>query len=102
MTISVEDLLPEPLLDTFRERAVVHDRENTFPEDDLADLRARGYLRMLVPTELGGLGASLLQASRIQRRLAQADRKSTRLNSSHVAISYAVVCLQKKRKVVGG
>src|SRR5690625_5406117 len=25
------------------------------------------------------------------------DRKSTRLNSSHVAISYAVVCLKKKR-----
>src|SRR5690625_6629400 len=28
-----------------------------------------------------------------------ADRKSTRLNSSHVAISYAVFCLKKKKKV---
>src|SRR5690625_5750164 len=27
----------------------------------------------------------------------QEDRKSTRLNSSHVAISYAVFCLKKKR-----
>src|SRR5437660_6113638 len=27
------------------------------------------------------------------------DRKSTRLNSSHVAISYAVVCLKKKTAV---
>src|SRR3989442_11961600 len=26
------------------------------------------------------------------------DRKSTRLNSSHVRISYAVFCLKKKRK----
>src|SRR5690606_41186879 len=26
------------------------------------------------------------------------DRKSTRLNSSHVKISYAVFCLKKKRK----
>src|SRR5690625_6678073 len=26
------------------------------------------------------------------------DRKSTRLNSSHVAISYAVFCLNKKKK----
>src|SRR5690625_6532352 len=29
---------------------------------------------------------------------AHADRKSTRLNSSHVASSYAVFCLQKKKK----
>src|SRR5439155_17884529 len=28
---------------------------------------------------------------------ASADRKSTRLNSSHVAISYAVFCLKKKK-----
>src|SRR5690625_5605399 len=28
---------------------------------------------------------------------ALADRKSTRLNSSHVAISYAVFCLKKKK-----
>src|SRR5690625_6648444 len=27
------------------------------------------------------------------------DRKSTRLNSSHVATSYAVFCLKKKRKI---
>src|SRR5690625_4153169 len=30
--------------------------------------------------------------------LAQTDRKSTRLNSSHVAISYAVFCLKKKKR----
>src|SRR5690625_6340497 len=28
------------------------------------------------------------------------DRKSTRLNSSHVAISYAVFCLKKKKEEV--
>src|SRR5690625_6456287 len=28
------------------------------------------------------------------------DRKSTRLNSSHVAISYAVFCLKKKKKKI--
>src|SRR5690606_41991707 len=31
-------------------------------------------------------------------RVLQEDRKSTRLNSSHVKISYAVFCLKKKRK----
>src|SRR5207302_10655711 len=30
--------------------------------------------------------------------LAHPDRKSTRLNSSHVKISYAVFCLKKKKK----
>src|SRR5207253_4452400 len=33
-----------------------------------------------------------------QRRAPMRDRKSTRLNSSHVAISYAVFCLKKKKK----
>src|SRR5690625_4362217 len=32
------------------------------------------------------------------RDYASRDRKSTRLNSSHVAISYAVFCLKKKKK----
>src|SRR5450830_1401747 len=32
----------------------------------------------------------------------QQDRKSTRLNSSHVSISYAVFCLKKKNKKVHG
>src|SRR5690625_1932126 len=32
----------------------------------------------------------------------QQDRKSTRLNSSHVAISYAVVCLKKKTTAAFG
>src|SRR5690625_6163656 len=31
-------------------------------------------------------------------RLHLVDRKSTRLNSSHVAISYAVFCLKKKKE----
>src|SRR2546426_9247656 len=32
-----------------------------------------------------------------QRRMG--DRKSTRLNSSHLVISYAVFCLKKKKKI---
>src|SRR5690606_40887079 len=37
-----------------------------------------------------------LQAFQAWRRSEFADRKSTRLNSSHVKISYAVFCLKKK------
>src|SRR5690625_5557212 len=42
-----------------------------------------------------------LEATKIQEeveKLIGVDRKSTRLNSSHVAISYAVFCLKKKKK----
>src|SRR6266536_4410081 len=35
----------------------------------------------------------------LKRTLASRDRKSTRLNSSHEWISYAVFCLKKKKKV---
>src|ERR1039458_252128 len=31
----------------------------------------------------------------------QGDRKSTRLNSSHLGISYAVFCLKKKKNIAG-
>src|SRR5690625_4833252 len=33
----------------------------------------------------------------LKKQLSLLDRKSTRLNSSHVAISYAVFCLKKKK-----
>src|SRR2546426_4239981 len=35
---------------------------------------------------------------RVVLHLLRADRKSTRLNSSHLVISYAVFCLKKKKK----
>src|SRR5690554_7283182 len=36
--------------------------------------------------------------AQVNRATASGDRKSTRLNSSHVRISYAVFCLKKKKK----
>src|SRR2546427_8450084 len=39
-----------------------------------------------------------VQAHQRQRLHARQDRKSTRLNSSHSQISYAVFCLKKKKK----
>src|SRR5690625_5940015 len=43
------------------------------------------------------LGATTSEVK--SRETEQADRKSTRLNSSHVAISYAVFCLKKKNLI---
>src|SRR5207249_6349845 len=43
-------------------------------------------------------GAAGGQPDKRQGRSARPDRKSTRLNSSHVSISYAVFCLKKKKE----
>src|SRR2546430_7463696 len=40
------------------------------------------------------------QRAENRKRKAQGDRKSTRLNSSHSQISYAVFCLKKKKTQV--
>src|SRR5437870_6654128 len=66
-------------------------------QDILAgDLEYPG-LREAIAAEWG-LDRSLLeQYLDFLARIASGDRKSTRLNSSHVAISYAVFCLKKKK-----
>src|SRR5437660_9392440 len=54
-----------------------------------APIGNRTCLTLLTNSRRGGFGEALGETS---------DRKSTRLNSSHVAISYAVFCLKKKKK----
>src|SRR5699024_12703071 len=44
------------------------------------------------------IGGSIGAIARTDVRQIVSDRKSTRLNSSHVSISYAVFCLKKKKK----
>ena len=64
--------LPSELLERIRGRAAQVDRDNVFPEQDLADLADAGYLRILLPADRGGSGATLEQASAAQQRLATA------------------------------
>src|SRR5688500_19464411 len=46
-----------------------------------------------------GVGGEALRVWRARRRGQPPDRKSTRLNSSHLVISYAVFCLKKKNRM---
>src|SRR5262245_9475859 len=64
-------------------------------------------LSVVVSAWYGGLGPGLLATALslilgdyffIAESVAERDRKSTRLNSSHLGISYAVFCLKKKKK----
>lgn len=66
------DILTDDLLARLRERAAVHDSENTFPDEDLAELKDAGYLSVLVPDALGGSGLGLAETCALQQRLAGA------------------------------
>jgi alkylation response protein AidB-like acyl-CoA dehydrogenase len=73
------------LADTFAERATEHDRENTFPVENYDDLRAAGFLRLTVPTELGGQGASLEELVPVLERLAMGDGSTALAVAMHIS-----------------
>src|SRR5439155_5553196 len=69
------------------------DRHGDDRPQDLLQSEPLAEARRLLPTErLAGRAQPPPAILRLSR-----DRKSTRLNSSHVAISYAVFCLKKKK-----
>src|SRR5215216_8092979 len=73
MTTTTEatgSVLTDEMLERFRGRAPAYDRENRFFADDFEELKQAGYLLMPIPRELGGLGMSLAEVCREQRRLA--------------------------------
>src|SRR3712207_7342250 len=75
-------------------------RSTLFPYTTLFRSHAVGAVgleRLLEPRE--GRDPVLLDHHLpVDQRRAELDRKSTRLNSSHANISYAVFCLKKKKK----
>src|SRR5690606_41417975 len=77
---SYRDRLSGPLLDRL-------DLHVEVPRPSLEVMRA----------DTRGIEPSAVVAERVLRAR-ERDRKSTRLNSSHVKISYAVFCLKKKKK----
>src|SRR2546429_3005655 len=66
------------------------------PAGDIATVQIPIRLRTACGLDLPAVGAQLLVA--LDPGNDSADRKSTRLNSSHGYISYAVFCLKKKKR----
>lgn len=69
----------------FAKRAAEHDRDNTFPHENYADLRAAGLLRLTVPTELGGQGATLAEVLPVLERLATGDASTALAVTMHIS-----------------
>src|SRR5689334_23387179 len=69
-------------------------RSTLFPYTTL--FRSSSFSRELPPCGSWHVGHAILSAQ--PPKMKSRDRKSTRLNSSHSSISYAVFCLKKKKK----
>src|SRR5436190_20650026 len=76
-TLSLHDALP------IWRREVLHVLQGLVPEPDEVEAHLVPLQELVVGEPLEAIGL---------------DRKSTRLNSSHTVISYAVFCLKKKKK----
>src|SRR2546426_12722055 len=70
-------------------------RSTLFPYHDALPISRRGGSSMLFDGRYDR--RSRIRASAEGSSAAAKDRKSTRLNSSHLVISYAVFCLKKKK-----
>ena len=57
----------------FKTRVAQHDRENTFPFENVAAMKASGYTNMTAPEELGGGGADVLDLVLAQECLGSGD-----------------------------
>ncbi len=87
MTSPTAPLLSDELLTRIAGRAAGHDRDNTFPHNDLADLVAAGYLRAFVPTDLGGAGLGLEAVAREQARLGAAAPATALAVNMHLVVT---------------
>lgn len=65
-----EDLLTPDLLGRVRARAAGYDASNSFCVEDFEELRAAGYLKAMLPPELGGFGWGMERTTAAQRLLA--------------------------------
>ena len=72
MSLDPRAVLPEELIERIRSRAPGCDERNEFFREDFDELVGAGYLKAFVPEGAGGLGASLADVVRLQRRLAAA------------------------------
>jgi alkylation response protein AidB-like acyl-CoA dehydrogenase len=69
----------------FKPRVAQHDRENSFPHENVAAMKASGYTNMTAPAELGGGGADILDEVLAQERLGRGDLPTAIAINMHVA-----------------
>src|SRR5438034_3852772 len=91
------DLKPTPRVLEFTKRSCNFFKWNSKLRSECD--HAKGIVHVVFAGNVQGCLAEYLAApTNAKKRAEVPDRKSTRLNSSHTVISYAVFCLKKKKK----
>lgn len=68
-------------------RAEQHDRDASFPVDDVEDLRAEGLAGLMVPANLGGLGAGFAEYVQVAMELGRASAATALLFNMHASVT---------------
>lgn len=86
----------EQLAEAFAKRAEAYDAAAMFPVEDVADLRDSGLLGLLVPVELGGLGAGFLDYTRVAMALARGSAATALLFNMHASVTGALATVPEE------
>lgn len=88
-------VLSDDIISRCGERAAGYDRDNRFFSEDFEELRAAGYLKMVVPKDFGGLGMSLAEVCQEQRRLAYRAPATALATNMHLYWTGVAASLRK-------
>jgi alkylation response protein AidB-like acyl-CoA dehydrogenase len=80
----------ERLAPSFAERAGQHDLDGSFPAEDFDDLRTSGLLGLMVPTRLGGLGASFADYAEVAMTLGAGNGATALIFNMHASVTGAL------------
>ena len=86
------------LADEFAPRAAQHDEEGSFPYENYERLKETRYTTLIIPEQLGGLGATLLERIKAQERLAQGCGATALAINMHFNTLGLLVDLHRKFK----
>ena len=77
-------------------RASAYDVEGSFPAEDFAELRAAGLLGLMVPTALGGLGASFGDYVRVAYELGRGNGATALIFNMHASVTGALATIPEE------
>jgi alkylation response protein AidB-like acyl-CoA dehydrogenase len=82
--------IAERLAPASAKRAATHDLDGSFPRQDFDDLRAAGLLGLMVPTRLGGMGATFSEYAEVAMALGAGNGATALIFNMHAAVTGAL------------